>query len=139
MLISLFEMCGDEEYAELRKVIYPGTNVVILCIAVDNPESVAKSGNFGSLERWSLELKDNCKGIPIVIVGTKKDLRGDPVVLRRLGENKLKPLKYKDIIKATKKFKNAIALDCSSISKDGVQDVFKAVVKLGLRNKSYNK
>ncbi len=136
--LSIFELCGDDEYADLRKAVYPtGTNVILLCVAVDNPEFIGKQGKFNNnLDKWSQELKNHCKDVPIVIVGTKNDLRHDQDVVRKLGERKMKPLKYKDVISVTKKFKNSVALDCSAASKDGLQAVFKMAVKLGLRNKA---
>jgi hypothetical protein len=56
--LSFFELCGDDEYADLRKAVYlSGTNVILLCVAVDNPEFIGKQGKFNNnLDHWSQEL-----------------------------------------------------------------------------------
>ncbi len=61
-----------QDYEQLRTVIYPGTDVFILCYSIAFPDSLKNSKNV-----WFQELKKHAPGIPIILCGTKSDLRDD--------------------------------------------------------------
>lgn len=61
----------DAFYAKASEA-YPGTAVVIVLY------SISVRGTFESaLGRWVPEMKENLKGVPVVLVATKGDLRKD--------------------------------------------------------------
>ena len=75
-----------EEYDRLRPLAYPNTDVILICFAIDDPESfenVTKKVLTHNLlskmltYQWFPEVLHYCKGVPIILVGCKKDLRGD--------------------------------------------------------------
>ena len=61
-------------FHRLRPLSYPGTQVFILCFSVISPSS------YENVKiKWYPELTHHCPGVPIVLVGTKTDLRTDAV------------------------------------------------------------
>ena len=56
----------------LRPLSYPQTDVFLICFSVI---SQASAGNVVS--KWYKEINNHCPGTPIVLVGTKADLRED--------------------------------------------------------------
>ncbi|XP_057372933.1 ras-like GTP-binding protein RhoL [Daphnia carinata] len=70
--VSLSYTTGQTEYDGLRILSYPSTDVFLLCYAVSQRTS------FESLpSKWIPELKLHCPQTPIVLVGTKIDMRKD--------------------------------------------------------------
>jgi len=67
------------DYDRLRPLSYPQTDVFLICYSVVNPAS------FDNVRaKWSPEIKHNSPGIPIVLVGTKLDLRDDKHTIEKL-------------------------------------------------------
>src|SRR5271154_1423429 len=77
--LGLWDTAGQEDYDRLRPLSYPQTDVFILCYCVVAPSTFA---NVTS--KWLPELRHHCPDTPIVLVGTKVDLRQDPNVLNAL-------------------------------------------------------
>ena len=44
--------------------------------------------------QWYPEVNHFCKGVPVLLVGCKTDLRQDRAVLRKLQEGRLEPISY---------------------------------------------
>ena len=70
--MGLWDTGGGEDYPRLRPLCYPKTNVFPLSFAVNN------RGSFDHVENyWLPELQHHCPDVPIVLIGTKIDLRDD--------------------------------------------------------------
>lgn len=70
--LLITDTAGQENYGALRKsTVYGlGIDVFILCYAIDDEDS------FRNIkEKWIPELKENGNGKPVILVGTKTDLR----------------------------------------------------------------
>ena len=62
-----------------RPLSYPQTDVFLICFSVVNPTS------FENVRaKWYSEIKYYCPDTPIILVGTKVDLRDDLHTLERL-------------------------------------------------------
>jgi Ras family protein A len=72
--LSLWDTAGQEDYDRLRPLSYPDTDLVLICfsLAGDN-----KASYHNVATKWFPEAKHFCPGIPIVLVGTKEDLRSE--------------------------------------------------------------
>lgn len=87
--LGLWDTAGQEDYDRLRPLSYPDTNVFLACFSVVNPSSY---DNVKS--KWVPELRHHCPDVPIVLVGTKLDLREDPEMLKRLQEKDTQPITF---------------------------------------------
>eukprot|EP01100_Stratorugosa_tubuloviscum_P011048 TRINITY_DN484_c0_g4_i5.p1 TRINITY_DN484_c0_g4~~TRINITY_DN484_c0_g4_i5.p1 ORF type:complete len:198 (+),score=89.01 TRINITY_DN484_c0_g4_i5:67-660(+) len=70
--VSLWDTAGQEGYARIRTLSYPKTDIFMLCYSVVNLTSF-----INVKERWLIELKHHCPNVPILLVGTKIDLRDE--------------------------------------------------------------
>lgn len=78
------------------------------------------------------EVLERCPGVPIILVGLKKDLRDDPVAqeeMRKRSEKFLAAEEGEDVRRriGAKKY-----LECSSLTGEGVDDVFEAATRQSL-------
>lgn len=84
---SLYDTAGQEDYDRLRPLSYPETNVVIICFSIIHPTS------FNNIrDKWYPEIRHYIPNAKIVLVGTKKDLKEDPMVCEQLRRNNLFPI-----------------------------------------------
>ncbi|KAG7158853.1 Ras-related protein ced-10-like, partial [Homarus americanus] len=109
--MMLWDTAGQEEYERLRPLSYPGTDVFIVCFALDNRASFE---NVTS--KWLPELQQHCPKVPVILVGTKKDVRNLVVLNQRDGK------------KLAKKARLSKYVECSAKSQDGVQEVFTSAI-----------
>lgn len=78
------------------------------------------------------EVLERCPGVPIILVGLKKDLRDDPVAqeeMRKRSEKFITPEEGEDVRRriSAKKY-----LECSALTGEGVDDVFEAATRQSL-------
>ena len=78
--LSLWDTAGQEDYDRLRPLSYPGTDVFLVCYSVVDPESFENV-----MKKWLPELKTNAQPVPVILVGTKLDLRGNEEYLAEKG------------------------------------------------------
>lgn len=69
-LPELEDTAGQDEYEEIRPLIYPQTDVFLICFSIDAPSSYENV-----TEKWIPEIKNYVPGAPFVLVGTRTDLR----------------------------------------------------------------
>lgn len=80
--LRLFEVESREGFP--REVLYPGTDVVVLCF------SAIQMPSFENLTmRWGPELRAKLPRVPVLLVATKCEMRADPATLERMREMRL--------------------------------------------------
>ncbi len=72
---------GQQDYDFLRPLSYPEADVFLVCFSV---ASVASFHNVS--EKWVPELRHHAPGVPILLVGTKTDLRAGVASVSRRGQ-----------------------------------------------------
>ncbi|EDM12403.1 ras homolog gene family, member D (predicted), isoform CRA_a [Rattus norvegicus] len=87
--LQIWDTAGQDDYDRLRPLFYPDANVLLLCFDVTNPNSFDNVSN-----RWYPEVTHFCKGVPIIVVGCKIDLRKDKVLVNTLRKKRLEPVTY---------------------------------------------
>jgi len=123
--LGLWDTAGSEEYDTLRPLSYPGTDVFLICFSVFSPES------FESITRkWYPEITEHAPETPIILVGTKIDLRTKPEAIQSLKENNQEPITVKKGEELAKKMGAKRYLECSALTQEGLAKVFEEAVKV---------
>lgn len=90
--LGLWDTAGQEDYDRLRPLSYPQTDVFLICFSLVNPAS------FENVRaKWYPEVRHHCPATPIILVGTKLDLREDKETIERLKDKKLAPITYPQV------------------------------------------
>ena len=69
---TLWDTAGQEEYDRLRPLAYPQTDVFLACFSIISYASFEHIRNM-----WYPEVRYHCPTVPMIVVGTKVDLRND--------------------------------------------------------------
>ena len=128
--LALWDTAGQEDYDKLRPLSYPDTDVLLLCFSIDNPDSLENVA-----EKWAAEIHHFCPKIPVILVGTKKDLRHDERSRRQLDELKVKAVTPEEGHVMADNIGAAAYLECSAKTREGVQDVFEAAARAALQRR----
>jgi len=70
VFLHLWDTAGQEDYDRLRPLSYPDSDIVLLCFS-----TTSKNSYDSVLEKWNPEIKHYLPTTPIILVGTKVDLR----------------------------------------------------------------
>ncbi|KAL3873246.1 hypothetical protein ACJMK2_036386 [Sinanodonta woodiana] len=128
--LGLFDTAGQEEYEGLRLLSYPGTHVFLLTFAVIMPESLK------NLElKWLPEIRQQCPTSAYLIVGTQIDLRDDEKVKFKLQKRRMKPTTFEEGVKFAKKVNADCYVECSSMTRQGLKNVFDEAIIAALEPK----
>ena len=82
--------------------------------------------------QWVEEATRLCTGVPIILVGLKKDLREDPVAIEEMRRRSQRFVSPHDGEAAAREIGAKRYLECSSLSGEGVDDVFEAATRAAL-------
>ncbi|XP_063932747.1 ras-like GTP-binding protein RHO [Zophobas morio] len=132
--LSLWDTSGQEDYDRLRPIQYPETDVVLICFSVawrDSLENVPV--------RWWPEVKHFCPNVPILLIGTKSDLREDKEELAKLEKMKKKPVARDDAETVAKRIEAVTYLECSAKTKFNVHTVFAEAARATISQKKKKK
>ena len=126
-IVGLWDTGGGEDYARLRPLSYPQTDVFLVCFSLVDLDSFQKiSGEFVP------EIKHHCPGTPFLLVGTKADLRNDVWESRVPFENDKRPITTEMGEKLAKDVDAVKYVECSALTRDGVQNVFDEALKVAI-------
>ncbi|XP_025094563.1 rho-related GTP-binding protein RhoE-like [Pomacea canaliculata] len=70
--MSIWDTSGDTGYDRVRPLSYTDADLVILCFAIDSPDSMENV-----VSKWYPEVRENCPTQPIMLVGCKTDRRSE--------------------------------------------------------------
>jgi len=123
--LGLWDTAGSEEYDTLRPLSYPGTDVFLICFSLFSPES------YDSVhKKWYKEITEHAPDTPIILVGTKLDLREKSEAIASLKENNQEPISYEKGEALGKKIGAKKYLECSALTQEGLAKVFEEAVKI---------
>eukprot|EP01101_Sappina_pedata_P002695 TRINITY_DN1290_c0_g1_i1.p1 TRINITY_DN1290_c0_g1~~TRINITY_DN1290_c0_g1_i1.p1 ORF type:complete len:194 (-),score=47.07 TRINITY_DN1290_c0_g1_i1:15-596(-) len=128
--LGLWDTAGQEEYDRLRPLSYPQTDVFLVCFSI-----ISHSSLENVKQKWAPEAKHNCPDTPIILVGTKTDLRTNDEILQRLAERKQAPISFEQGTKAAKEIGALEYFECSALTQVGLHDMFQQAVRFALAPK----
>jgi Rho family protein len=125
--LALWDTAGQEDYERLRPLAYAKAHVILIGFSIDTPDSLDDIRY-----KWIREATRLCAGVPTIVVGLKKDLRDDPVAIEEMRKNSLRFVAAQDGEAITREIGAKRYLECSSLSGEGVDDVFEAATRAAL-------
>jgi len=126
---ALWDTAGQEEYAKLRALSYPDTDVFLVCFALN---SLSSFDNVRT--KWAPELTHYCPTAKKILVGTKLDLRKDnPSSFASSGEEKKE--RTDGMISTemgrslAEEIEAAHYFECSALTQQGMAAVFDGAIR----------
>jgi len=122
--LGLWDTAGQEDYDRLRPLSYPQTDVFLICFSLTSPAS------FENVRaKWNPEVSHHCPNAPVVLVGTKLDLRDDKETIEKLKEKKLAPVPSSIGLQMSKDINAVKYLECSALTQKGLKQVFDEAIR----------
>jgi GTPase SAR1 family protein len=117
--LTLWDTAGQEDYDKLRPLSYPETDIFIVCF------DVTGSTSFENVKyKWISEIRNYCPRTPIMLCGTKSDLRDNTEHLRKM-EKKGQSLITQDMgKKAARELGCVDYMECSARTQHGLKQLF---------------
>ena len=128
--LALWDTAGQEDYDRLRPLSYPDSHVILICFAIDSPDSLDNVQ-----EKWISEVLHFCQNLPIILVGCKKDLRRDPKIIEELRKTSQRPVTPEEGMAVASKIGAVRYLECSAKTGEGVREVFEHATRAALIQK----
>jgi len=128
--LGLWDTAGQEDYDRLRPLSYPQTDVFLVAF------SLISRPSFENIKaKWYPELKHHAPGVPMILVGTKLDLRSDPDTIEKLRTKSppSSPITFEEGLDMAKAIGAAKYLECSALTMKGLKSVFDEAIKIVLR------
>ena len=110
---------------------YPETSVFLVAYSVVMPES-QKNAEV----KWIPEIRHSCPRAPFIIVGTQTDLRENEAVRIKLQKRKQHVLTPEDGERMARRMGADSYIECSSLTKMGLKDVFDEAILAYLEPKN---
>ena len=109
-------------------------DVFLICFSLTSPAS------FENVRaKWYPEVNHHCPNAPIILVGTKLDLREDKETVEKLKEKKLTPITFAQGLQMCKEISAVKLLECSALTQKGLKQVFDEAIRAVLCPKKPSK
>jgi len=122
--LALYDTAGQEEYDRLRPLSYGGAHVLLICFSVMSPTSLQNVKT-----KWIKEVRHYRPEAPIILVGTKSDLRKNKDALAELAKEEESPVSEDQARKVMKEIGAEEFVECSAITKFNLKEVFDEAIK----------
>jgi len=125
--LGLWDTAGQEDYDRLRPLSYPQTDVFVLCFSV-----ISKASFENVKTKWVPEVVHHCPKTPLLLVGTKSDLREDAAIESQLASKGLKMVDASEGAALAKEIGATEYLECSALTQEGLKPVFDRAIHAGM-------
>uniref|UniRef100_F6PNQ0 Uncharacterized protein n=1 Tax=Ciona intestinalis TaxID=7719 RepID=F6PNQ0_CIOIN len=122
--LGLWDTAGQEDYDRLRPLSYPQTDVFLICFSVASPASYENVR-----AKWHPEVAHHCPETPVLLVGTKLDLRDDADTVNKLAEKKLSTITTTQGLQMAKELGAVKYQECSALTQKGLKNVFDEAIR----------
>lgn len=122
--LGLWNTAQQEDYDRLRRLSYPGTDVVLLVFSLVSPPSFESI-----LNKWAPEIRHHLPNVPMILVGENLHLRKDS---EARAQNKIKamPITHEEGEAMARKVGACKYMECSSLTQQGLKEVFDDACRL---------
>lgn len=127
MNLGLWDTAGQEDYDRLRPLSYPQTDVFIICYSI-----ISKSSFDNVKNKWYPEIQHHAPGVPIILVGTKADLRNDHNFQQQLQSKGTGFVTRDEAGRMAKEIGAVRELECSALTQEGLKAVFDEAIRAAL-------
>jgi len=125
--LGLWDTAGQEDYDRLRPLSYPQTDVFLVCF------SVISSSSFENVKtKWVPEIQHHAPNVPILLVGTKSDLRKDQATIDQLTSRQQALVRVEDAQRMAKEIGAVNFLECSALTQEGLKQVFDDAIRAAM-------
>jgi len=90
---------------------------------------VSPSSFENAKTKWWPEVSHHAPDTPILLVGTKLDLREDPEMNARLRDRRMAPITYSQAVQMAKEIRAVRYLECSALTQKGLKGVFDEAIR----------
>merc|ERR1712130_719177 len=108
----------------LGPLSYPQTDVFLVCFAV-----IAESSFKNVQQKWIPEITHHAPGVPIILVGTKSDLREDQETINGLKAKNLNMVGLDAINQMVQQIGATKYVECSALTQDKLKTVFDEAIR----------
>ncbi|KAI3845697.1 hypothetical protein C5167_051113 [Papaver somniferum] len=124
--LGLWDTAGQEDYSRLRPLSYRGADIFVLAFSL-----LSRASYENVLKKWMPELRRFAPNVPIILVGTKLDLRDNRGYMND-------HMDYGAITSAQgeelrKQIGAAAYIECSSKTQQNIKAVFDTAIKAVLQ------
>merc|ERR1719191_1265288 len=125
--LGLWDTAGQEDYDRLRPLSYPQTDVFLVCF------SVISQASFENVKtKWVPEIQHHAPGVPILLVGTKSDLRKDDQTKQTITARGGQIITEVDAEGMAKDVGAIKYLECSALTQEGLKQVFDDAIRAAI-------
>ena len=129
--LSLWDTPGHTgEYGTMRPLHYPNTDIFLVCFSTVDSKSLENV-----TRQWIPEINYWQPATPFLLVGTKTDVREDRETLDSLAEKNESAISLEEGSAAAKEIGAEGYLECSSLTMEGVENVFEKAVVEALKHR----
>ncbi|KAA8535987.1 hypothetical protein F0562_028465 [Nyssa sinensis] len=121
--LGLWDTAGQEDYNRLRPLSYRGADVFILVFSL-----LSRASYENVSKKWIPELRHYAPGVPIILIGSKLDLRDDKQFF--IDHPGAVPITTAQGEELRKLIGAPAYIECSSKTQQNVKAVFDAAIKL---------
>ena len=122
--LGLWDTAGQEDYDRLRPLSYPSTDVFLVCF------SVIATASYDNVEgKWKPEIDTHCPNVPIILVGTKIDIRDDPEQYKRLVDKGTTPITADQGQALCQRIGAVKYIECSALTQQNLKLVFEEAIR----------
>lgn len=125
--LGLWDTAGQEDYDRLRPLSYPQTDVFLVAFSIISPHS------FDNVKsKWWPEIQHHAPGVPIILVGTKSDLRNDQSMIQQLSAKGMSIIRPEEATQRSEDIGAVKYLECSALTQEGLKTVFDEAIRAAL-------
>ena len=126
--LHLWDTASQQDYDSLRPLSYPHTDVFVVCYSITSPSSLRNAK-----DKWIKEIRSHCPHAPIVLAGTKADLRN------AAGKQDTTFVDFAAAKELGEELGVDCVMECSGKTTVGLAELFDAIMKVGLAAKCKSK